>query len=204
MKNNKLQILFSTAIILLIAGSRLIPHTANFVPVFAMILFASVHFKNKWNAIFISIGALWLSDLYINNWGSSAIFFDQYDPVTGQLLVDNFIFFSSPVQYLAYILIALLGIQIFKKSISLPKVFGSSLLAGVAFFLVSNFGVWLGGTMYPLSLDGLLSCYIVAIPFFRATLASNIFFSTVLFGGYYLLQKDIHFLRLSHIKYSKF
>ena len=204
MKNNKLQILFSTAIILLISGSRLIPHTANFVPVFAMILFASVHLKNKWNAIFISIGALWLSDLYINNWGSSAIFFDQYDAVTGQLLVDNFIFFNSPVQYLAYILIAFLGIQIFKNSISLPKVFASSLLAGVAFFLVSNFGVWLSGTMYPLSLDGLLSCYIAAIPFFRATLASNIFFSSILFGGYYLLQKDVHFLKLRHIKYSKF
>ena len=204
MKNNKLQILFSTAIILLISGSRLIPHTANFVPVFAMILFASVHLKNKWNAIFISIGALWLSDLYINNWGSSAIFFDQYDAVTGQLLVDHFIFFNSPVQYLAYILIAFLGIQIFKNSISLPKVFASSLLAGIAFFLVSNFGVWLSGTMYPLSLDGLLSCYIAAIPFFRATLASNIFFSSILFGGYYLLQKDVHFLKLRHIKYSKF
>jgi hypothetical protein len=200
LKNDKLQILFSTAIILLIAGSRLIPHTANFVPVFAMILFASVHLKNKWNAIFISIGALWLSDLYINNWGSSAIFFDQYDQETGQLLVDNFIFFSSPIQYLAYILIAFLGIQIFKNSISLPKVFGSSLLAGVIFFLVSNFGVW----MHPLYMKSLFACYIDAIPFFRATLASNIFFSSILFGGYYLLQKDIHFLKLRHIKYSKF
>mgnify|MGYP001224432860 FL=1 len=199
MKNNKLQILFSTAIILLIAGSRLIPHTANFVPVFAMILFASVHLKNKWSAIFISIGALWLSDLYINNWGSSSAFFDQYDKETGQLLVDNFIFFSSPIQYLAYILIAFLGIQIFKNSISLPKVFGSSLLAGVIFFLVSNFGVW----MHPLYTKSLFACYIDGIPFFRATLASNILFSFILFGGYYILQKETSFLKLTHIKYSR-
>ena len=30
-------------------------------------------------------------------------------------------------------------------------------------------------------------CYIDAIPFFRATLTSNILFSAILFGGYYLL-----------------
>jgi hypothetical protein len=200
LKNNKLQILFSTAIILLIAGSRLIPHSANFVPVFAMILFSTVHLKNKWNAILISVGALWLSDLYINNWSSSAVFFDKYNPMTGELLIDNFIFISSPIQYLAYLLIAFLGIQIFKKSISLPKVFGSSLLAGIIFFIISNFSVWL----HPLYIKSLWACYIDAIPFFRATLASNIFFSTILFGGYYLLQKDIQFLKLRHIKYSKF
>ena len=188
MKNNKLQILFSILVIFLIAGSRLIPHTDNFVPVFAMILFSTVHLKNKWNAILISIGALWLSDLYINNWGRYADYHNE------------FLLFSSPINYLAYILIALIGIQMFKKSISLPKVFSSSLLAGIIFFIVSNFSVWL----HPLYVKSLWACYIDAIPFFRATLASNIFFSILLFGGYYLLQKDIQILKLRHIKYSKF
>ncbi len=201
MKSNTTQFLFLTFIIISIAATRLLPHTANFVPVFAMILFATAHLKNKWNAIFISIGALWLSDLYINNWGSAAKFFDQYDPATGQLLVDNFIFIYNPLNYLGYIMIAFIGIQIFKKSISLPKVFGSSLLAAFVFFLVSNFTVWMGGVMYPLTFDGLILCYVKAIPFFRTTLASNIFFSAVLFGGYYLLQKDFNPLKLEHIKY---
>ncbi|MBA93553.1 MAG: hypothetical protein CMG47_00590, partial [Candidatus Marinimicrobia bacterium] len=160
--NNKLQLLFSVAIVLLIAGSRLIPHVDNFVPVFAMILFAVVHFKNKWQSVAISVGALWLSDLYINNWGRYAEYYNE------------FILISSPFNYLSYILIALIGIQLFKNTVSVKRVFGSSLLIGIVFFLVSNFGVWLGGFMYPLTLDGLLSCYIAAIPFFRATLASNI------------------------------
>ena len=185
MKSNTTQFLFLTFVIILIAATRLLPHTANFVPVFAMILFATAHLKNKWNAIFISVGALWLSDLYINNWGSASQYFDQ------------FIFISTPFNYLAYMMIAFVGIQIFKKSISLPKVFGSSLLAGVIFFLVSNFAVWL----HPLYVKSLWACYIDAIPFFRATLASNIFFSAVLFGGYYLLQKDFNPLKLEHIKY---
>ena len=192
MINNKLQLLFSAAIVLLIAGSRLIPHTANFVPVFAMILFASVHLKNKFQAIAISIGALWLSDLYINNWGTYSEYYSE------------FILFSSPFNYLAYIIIALLSVQIFKNTITIPKVLSSSIGVGVVFFIVSNFGVWLGGTLYPLTFDGLLSCYTAAIPFFRATLASNILFSFVLFGGYYALQKEVKSLQVEHIKYSKF
>ena len=192
MTNNKLQLLFSALIILLIAGSRLIPHTENFVPVFAMILFAAVHFKNKFQAIAISIGALWLSDLYINNWGRYAEYHTE------------FILFASPFNYLAYILIALLSVQFFKNTITIKKVLGSSIGVGVVFFIISNFGVWVSGSLYPMTFDGLITCYIAAIPFFRSTLTSNILFSFVLFGGYYALQNQVRFLKLEHIKYSKF
>ena len=188
MKNNTIQLLFSFFIVILIAATRLLPHTDNFVPVFAMILFAAVHFKNKWQAILISVGALWISDVYRNNWGKFSNYYNE------------FILFSSPFNYFSYIVIAFIGIQIFKRSITLPKVFGGSLLAGVVFFIISNFGVW----MNPLYAKTLWACYIDAIPFFRATLASNILFSAVLFGGYYLLQKDFKSLQLSHIHYSKF
>ena len=102
MTNNKLQILFSAVVVLLIAGSRLIPHTENFVPVFAMILFAAVHFKNKFQAIAISVGALWLSDLYINNWGRYSEYYSE------------FILFSSPFNYLAYILLLLSAYKFLK------------------------------------------------------------------------------------------
>ena len=191
MKNNRLQILFATLVVLLIASTRLIPETNNFVPVFAMILFAAVHFQNKYQAVIISLSVLWLSDLYINNWGQYANYYNE------------FVLFSSPFNYIAYLLIALVSVKIFKDTITIKKVFSSSLLIGVIFFIVSNFGVWLGGTMYPLTLEGLVTCYIAAIPFFRATLASNILFSFILFGGYYILQKEASFLKLPHIKYSE-
>ena len=188
MKNNTIQLLFLTCLVILIALTRLLPHTDNFVPVFAMILFAAVHFRKKWQAILISVGALWVSDLYLNNWGR---FSDYYNEV---------VLFSAPFNYLSYILIALIGIKLFKNSITLPKVFGGSLLVGVMFFIVSNLGVW----MNPLYTKTLWACYIDAIPFFRATLASNILFSGVLFGAYYLLQKDFKSLQLTNIQYSKF
>ena len=192
MKNNKLQFWFSALVVILIAASRLMSHTDNFVPVFAMILFASVHLKNKLQAILISIGALWLSDLYINNWGKYAEYHNE------------FIFISSPFNYLSYLLIALIGFKLFQNTISIKKVFGSSLFVGVVFFIVSNFGVWISGSLYPLTFDGLLSCYTAAIPFFRSTLSSNMLFSFILFGGYYALQKEVKSLQLEHVKYSKF
>ena len=192
MTNNKLQFWFFTLVIILIAATRLLPHTDNFVPVFAMILFASVHLQNKWQAVLVSISALWLSDLYINNWGR----FSDYH--------NEFVLLSSPFNYAAYILIALISIQLFKSTISVKKVFGSSLLIGFIFFLISNFGVWISGNLYPLTFEGLISCYAAAIPFFRSTLASNLLFSYILFGGYYFLQKDVVAFQLKHIKYSKF
>lgn len=192
MTNNKLQFWFSTLVIILIAATRLLPHTDNFVPVFAMILFASVHLQNKWQAVLVSISALWLSDLYINNWGR----FSDYH--------NEFVLLSSPFNYAAYILITLISIQLFKSTISVKKVFGSSLLIGFIFFLISNFGVWISGNLYPLTFEGLISCYAAAIPFFRSTLASNLLFSYILFGGYYFLQKDVVAFQLKHIKYSKF
>ena len=192
MKNDKLQFWFSVLVIILIAASRLMPHADNFVPVFAMILFASVHLKNKLQAILISIGALWLSDLYINNWGRYAEYHNE------------FVLFSSPFNYLSYLLIALIGFKLFQNTISIKKVFGSSLFIGVVFFIVSNFGVWISGSLYPLTFNGLVSCYTAAIPFFRSTLGSNILFSFILFGGYYALQKEVKSLQLEHVKYSKF
>jgi len=56
--------------------------------------------------------------------------------------------------------------------------FGGSLL----FFLTTNFGVWLGSGLYPQTGEGLIACYIAALPFFGNTLASTIVFSGLFYG----------------------
>lgn len=59
-------------------------------------------------------------------------------------------------------------------------------LASLWFFLVSNFGVWL--YWYPNTLQGLLSCYLAALPFYRNTLLGDLFFGSlfVLLRQFYL------------------
>jgi len=60
----------------------------------------------------------------------------------------------------------------------------------VLFFVLTNFGVWALGALYPKTLTGLTECYVVAIPFFRNALLSDLFYSALLFGGLALAEKQ--------------
>jgi hypothetical protein len=68
-------------------------------------------------------------------------------------------------------------------------VVGYSLLGSVLFFLVTNFGVWLGSTMYPQSGAGLLAAYVAGIPFFQNTVLGTLFYSTLMFGSFATLRQ---------------
>ena len=87
--------------------------------------------------------------------------------------------------YAAYVAIFALGRWLQPNRISMA--FGTGLLAGAAFFTISNLGVWCmpheaGQYLYPQTLAGLTNCFINAIPFARGTFTGDIGF-TVLFIG---------------------
>ena len=65
----------------------------------------------------------------------------------------------------------------------------SDLASSVLFFLLTNLGVWALGTGYPKSPEGLIACYVAALPFFQNTLLGDAFYATVLFGGLALAEK---------------
>ena len=56
------------------------------------------------------------------------------------------------------------------------------LLASVGFFLISNIGNWLA--FYPLSMEGLLACYVSGIPYFGRTLIGNVMYGILFFGSF--------------------
>ena len=89
---------------------------------------------------------------------------------------------SIPFVYGAFILITLLGISVKKISI------GTVLISSAIFFLISNFGVWFYN--YPITLDGLISCFTLAIPFFINTILGDLFYSAIMIYPYYALQKN--------------
>ena len=70
--------------------------------------------------------------------------------------------------------VVLIGIisKYFNRSI-LFRLFGA-LVGAVIFYLLTNFGVWIIG--YPKTIDGLILCYTMAIPFFGYSLAGDLFF----------------------------
>ena len=79
--------------------------------------------------------------------------------------------------------VALIGLisRNFVKSIS-SRILGS-LLGACIFFVITNFGIWSLG-YYGYNLNGLLTCYTLAIPFFAYSLISTLFFSSIFEGGY--------------------
>ena len=147
------------SLILLLAFSRLIPHPPNFTPIVAVAIMSGYFFKN----IKLSFVVLLIA----------------------MLLVDVFIGFYKHMLfvYLSLFLIAFVFFKISDK-INFKNLFVFGFLGSLIFYLVSNFGVWASGVLSPITnlpyeknLNGLISCYFLAIPFFKNTLFSTIVFS---------------------------
>ena len=104
-------------------------------------------------------------------------------PLLAMLISDLFLGFYtiSIFVYLSFALITWMGQQ---KNRVTPKLV---LLGSVLFFLISNLGVWL--LYYPKTIDGLLTCFTLAIPFFATSLMGDIFYSIVLVFGFSAVSK---------------
>ena len=105
-------------------------------------------------------------------------------PISIMLISDLFIgFYSiSLFVYLAFILIITYSSFIKKYSIK------NIILSSVIFFIITNFGVWLMGG-YPKSIEGLVLCYTMAIPFFTNSIIADLFFSAILYYGFEKIEK---------------
>jgi hypothetical protein len=61
-----------------------------------------------------------------------------------------------------------------------------SFLASIVFFVISNLGVWLFAGLYPMTIQGLETCFVMAIPFYKGTLLGALFYSSIFYGAYRL------------------
>lgn len=175
------------SLIFIIALSRLIPVMHNFSALGALGLFGAAFFKRKSLAFIIPIAAIWISDVLVNN-----ILYSSYYP-TFTWFYDGFYW-----QYGSYLLIAGLGLLLFKK-VNVARVLIGALGATAIFFLVTNFGSWASSPMYPKTIAGLMSSYAAGIPFIKGTLLGNLVYSGVLFGSFALLQKRFPVLHMPQI-----
>ena len=168
---NKINISYVVIIslILFASFSRIIPHMPNFTPVGAMALFGGAHLKNRYHAFLIPISSLWVSDLILNNF-----IFSFYSDFTW--FYPGFLW-----QYTSFILIIIIG-YLFLKKLNFKNVFITTVLSSLLFFIITNFGVWISGSMYTLDFQGLITCYTMALPFFKGTLLGFMCYSAFLFG----------------------
>jgi len=191
MEKTKIHLRFGvlTLLVLLAAFSRLIPHPPNFAPIGAMALFGATYLSQKHFAFIIPIASMWLSDLAINN-----IVYAQY--------FDHFVWAYQGYYwtYGAFIVIGLIGFGLLKK-IKLKNILLASCLASISFFIISNFGVWVSGTMYPKTFTGLIMCYTAGLPFLKNTFMGDLVYSGLMFGIFELAKYRFPVLQLQTRKY---
>ena len=172
----------TSALILIVvatAATRLLPHLPNMTPLTALALFGGACFADRRLGFALPLLALALSDLAL-----AAIFGWQ------AMITDAHV----EVQYLAFALVTASGFLLRGRR-TVTSVAGGTLLGSTIFFVVSNFGVWALGTMYPRTGEGLLACYVAGIPFFGNALLGDIGYGAVLFGSLALLEMRFSALR---------
>ncbi len=160
---------FTVFVLIIIAVfSRLIPHPWNLTAVGSVALFSGAYLKPRNLGFAVPLLAFLITDLILG--------------------VHNTMLFT----YAAVAICSFLGIRYLQK----PKpasVLGMSFASSLIFFVISNFGVWVVGGFYPLTAQGLLNCFVMAVPFFQGQIIGDLLHSALLFGVYAVVAKKFQF-----------
>ena len=166
----KPRLLALISIVLAAAATRLIPHPPNMTSIAAVALFGGAYFQDRRLAFAVPLAALFLSDLVLGLYAGMAVI------------------------YVSFALIV--GVGLWLKTRRQPALIaGAALVSAVLFFVLTNFGVWAFGHLYPKTWAGLTACYVAALPFFRNGLEGDLFYTLLLFGGFAVLERRFAGLR---------
>jgi len=182
MKTGKSLLWTFLVLVFVAALYRIIPGRPwGFAPQIAMALFGGAVIKEKKWAFSLPVFSMFVSDLLYQ-----VLYKVGVSPIYG--------FYDGQAwNYALVALMVVIGFAI--KKINVLQVVLASVAGPFVFFLLSNFITWSGlsgplrGLNRPLTPAGLLAAYGDGIPFFENSVLGTLFFSMVLFGGYYLLGK---------------
>ena len=160
----------------------LLGHPSNFAPINAIALFSGCYFGGRLTKYIIPLFSVWVGDLFID-----------------YIYLHKFMLFYSGFywQYACYVLMVIIGILISNR-VKPVNLIAASVSSSVLFFVITNFGVWVGYGIYPHSSIGLAACYTAAIPFFSSTLLSDMAYSALFFGSFELAQRKIPQLAVTY------
>ena len=161
----KNSLFISLGIFLSLAASRFIPHPPNFTSLLALSFYVPV-----------LLGVKYLPALLIS------------------FAITDFIIGYHTGAHWTWGSIFLIGLvaPLFAKNV-ISRISGA-ILGACIFFIITNFGVWVSG-MYEKSLEGIILCYALAIPFFAYSLISTLFFSTIIEIVYNFLKIKLKILK---------
>jgi len=168
-RSPRIDALVFIALVALAAGSRFIGAAPNFAAVAAVALFAGFYFGGRLVAIAVPVIAMLIADAFLGT----------YD---WRQMVIVYACLAMPVLFRSW-----LGAP---GRVRFGRAMAASLVCSAAFFLFTNLAVWAFGTIYTHDFAGLGRCFSLALPFFRFTLAGDLCFAVLLFGGYALAARS--------------
>jgi hypothetical protein len=155
-------------VLAIVAGFlRLVPHPWNMTPVGALGLYSGGRLRS-WQAFALPVVMLAVTNICLHFVMNRPLWFDE-----------------MPFIYAAVLLNVLLGRWLCRSN-SVAKIGSAALLGSLQFFLITNTGSWLIGIdgnnlPYPKTWTGLIACFTEAIPFYRGTLAGDLFYTFTFF-----------------------
>lgn len=152
-------------LVLVGAGSRLLHLPPNIAAVTGVTIFAGFAIRNVWLALLVPIAAMAVADVVLG-WYNEAIF-TYVGMAAGVFLARGLLHPLTPL-----------------------RLIGTTFLASFAFFALSNLGVFISG-YYGYSLEGLIACYIAAIPFWQNSLVADFTSTALVFAIYLALTRAI-------------
>jgi hypothetical protein len=153
-------IIFLTLLLIL---SRIIPHPPNFTPILAGIIFLPFIKKDITFSITVPLGAMLISDFFI---GMHSLMLWTYFPIISLSLISYYFHHAS-----------------------LKRVGVLAISSPMIFFVISNFGVWVNSSTYSNNLNGLILCYVNAMPFYASSALACILFSAAFYSVTILIRK---------------
>jgi len=154
----------AAALVALAAALRVVAHPWNFTPIGAMALFSGAIFRRPWMKFVFPLVALFAGDVFV---GFHKLMF---------------------VVYLSFAISVAVGMWIGEER-KLRRLTTGTFLGALQFFLTTNFAIWATFASYPKTAAGLVACYTAGLPFFWNTLAGDVFYVVLLFGGFALAER---------------
>ncbi|HTF44403.1 MAG TPA: DUF6580 family putative transport protein [Terriglobales bacterium] len=156
--------------VVLAVAVRFLPHPWSFTPVVGALLFFGARGPRR--QLWFPFALLAVSDVVLTKFVYAYPFtWDHY------------------VTWAWYAAIVWVGTNL-RENAKPVRVLGAALASSTSFFLLSNFAVWAGGTMYPHNWAGLMTSYTLGLPFFRPAIEGDLLFTAAMFatpGLLYLL-----------------
>jgi hypothetical protein len=160
------------AIVLVIAGagSRLLHLPPNIAAVTGVTIFAGFAIRNLWLALAVPLAAMAMADVVLGWYPDMA--FTYAGMAAGVFLARAFLHPLTPV-----------------------RLIGTTFAASLVFFILSNLGVFVGG-YYGYSLEGLVTCFVAALPFWQNSLIADFTSTALVFAIYLGLGRAIPSVRV--------